>query len=244
MKPPTIRGSAAAWEATNPCPILLPLFGCHLSRPQSIPSGREGGILLHARPNRKPLSASFVSETAPRDKSRQAEFSRRYAASPRSLQERGQGRRPPDSAVRAYLTVIDRNPEAVEKALMNKAWETRGIRHEKPHGQKNAHRYPLRKGQERVDIILTKFQDTGLALPKNLFDICRGAIATADPYDLGWKPENETSLMKIGILRHDDEVVITGKFPNHCVICVPQTQQPHARRTGVDSLKCLHQARR
>src|SRR5271157_5497524 len=51
----------------------------------------------------------------------QAEFSRRYAVSPRSLQEWEQGRRRPESAVRAYLTVIDRNPEAVEKALMNKS---------------------------------------------------------------------------------------------------------------------------
>jgi hypothetical protein len=32
-----------------------------------------------------------------------------------------QGRRRPESAVRAYSTVIDRNPEAVEKALMNKS---------------------------------------------------------------------------------------------------------------------------
>jgi len=105
-------------------------------------------------------------------------------------------------------------------------------------------RAPLRKGQECVDVILTEFQDTGLTLPKNLLDICRGAIAKADPYDLGWKSENETSLVKIGILRHDDEVVFTGKFPNCCVICVPQTKQPHMRRTGVDSLQCSHQARR
>jgi putative transcriptional regulator len=50
----------------------------------------------------------------------QVEFSRRYAFSPRSLQEWEQGRRRPESAVRAYLTVIDRNPEAVEKALTAK----------------------------------------------------------------------------------------------------------------------------
>ena len=42
-------------------------------------------------------------------------------AGPRSLQEWEQGRRRPESAVRAYLTVMDRNPEAVEKALMNKS---------------------------------------------------------------------------------------------------------------------------
>ncbi|MGD1102662.1 MAG: hypothetical protein ABSA59_11395 [Terriglobia bacterium] len=47
--------------------------------------------------------------------------SRRYAVSPRSLQEWEQGRRRPESAVRAYLTVVDGNPEAVEKALMNKS---------------------------------------------------------------------------------------------------------------------------
>jgi putative transcriptional regulator len=50
----------------------------------------------------------------------QAEFSRRYALSPRSLQEWEQGRRRPEGAVRAYLTVIARNPEAVEKALTAK----------------------------------------------------------------------------------------------------------------------------
>lgn len=50
----------------------------------------------------------------------QAEFARRYAVSPRSLQEWEQGRRRPESAVRAYLTVIARNPQAVEKALTGK----------------------------------------------------------------------------------------------------------------------------
>ena len=47
----------------------------------------------------------------------QAEFARRYSISPRSLQEWEQGRRRPEGAVRAYLTVIDRNPRAVEAAL-------------------------------------------------------------------------------------------------------------------------------
>jgi putative transcriptional regulator len=51
----------------------------------------------------------------------QAEFARRYAVSPRSLQEWEQGRRRPESAVRAYLMVIGRNPKAVEKALMNES---------------------------------------------------------------------------------------------------------------------------
>jgi putative transcriptional regulator len=47
----------------------------------------------------------------------QAQFARRFALSPRTLQQWEQGKQAPDSAVRAYLTVIDRNPAAVVDAL-------------------------------------------------------------------------------------------------------------------------------
>jgi len=46
-----------------------------------------------------------------------AEFARRYALDPRALQDWEQGRRRPDRAARAYLTVIARRPDAVEEAL-------------------------------------------------------------------------------------------------------------------------------
>ena len=46
-----------------------------------------------------------------------AEFCRRYALDVRALQDWEQGRRKPDRAARAYLTVIARQPKAVEKAL-------------------------------------------------------------------------------------------------------------------------------
>ena len=47
----------------------------------------------------------------------QSEFAGRYALNPRTVQEWEQGRAEPDLAVRAYLTVIDHNPQAVEEAL-------------------------------------------------------------------------------------------------------------------------------
>jgi putative transcriptional regulator len=47
----------------------------------------------------------------------QAEFAARFHFSLRTLQEWEQGRAFPDAAVRAYLTVIARNHEAVERAL-------------------------------------------------------------------------------------------------------------------------------
>jgi putative transcriptional regulator len=45
------------------------------------------------------------------------EFARRFALDARALQDWEQGRRKPDRAARAYLTVIARRPEAVDEAL-------------------------------------------------------------------------------------------------------------------------------
>ena len=46
-----------------------------------------------------------------------AEFARRFALDPRAVQDWEQGRRRPDRAARAYLTVIARSPQLVEEAL-------------------------------------------------------------------------------------------------------------------------------
>jgi hypothetical protein len=66
----------------------------------------------------KPIANSdyFVGGAArPRTAGRAVGRALRSNVIPRSLQEWEQGRRRPESAVRAYLTVMDRNPEAVEK---------------------------------------------------------------------------------------------------------------------------------
>src|SRR5258707_5375428 len=47
----------------------------------------------------------------------QAEFSRAYGISKRALQEWEQGGRQPDSAARAYLTVIAKEPAVIRRAL-------------------------------------------------------------------------------------------------------------------------------
>ena len=45
------------------------------------------------------------------------QFAERFKFPARTVQEWEQGRRQPDQAARAYLTVIERNPKAVEEAL-------------------------------------------------------------------------------------------------------------------------------
>jgi len=46
-----------------------------------------------------------------------AEFAKRFALDVRAIQDWEQGRRVPDRAARAYLTVIAKRPEAVLEAL-------------------------------------------------------------------------------------------------------------------------------
>lgn len=48
----------------------------------------------------------------------QAAFARRYGFNPARIRDWEQGRSKPDGAVRAYLLVIKREPEAVERALV------------------------------------------------------------------------------------------------------------------------------
>jgi putative transcriptional regulator len=51
----------------------------------------------------------------------QSAFARRYGFSVRTLQDWEMGRSKPPSAARTYLMVIDRCPDAVEKALLGPA---------------------------------------------------------------------------------------------------------------------------
>jgi len=64
-----------------------------------------------------------VDVRAIRAKSRlsQSQFAHRFGFSTRTLQDWELGRSQPPSAARAYLTVIDRFPKTVEKALLGAA---------------------------------------------------------------------------------------------------------------------------
>ena len=62
----------------------------------------------------KPIDVKAIRK---RVKMSQAEFSRAYGISKRALQEWEQGGRQPDSAARAYLTVISKEPVVVRRAL-------------------------------------------------------------------------------------------------------------------------------
>ncbi len=62
----------------------------------------------------KPIDVKAIRR---RVKMSQAEFARAYGISKRALQEWEQGGRQPDSAARAYLTVIAKEPAIVRRAL-------------------------------------------------------------------------------------------------------------------------------
>ena len=62
----------------------------------------------------KPIDVKAIRK---QEKMSQAQFSRTYGISKRALQEWEQGGRQPDSAARAYLTVIAKEPAVVRRAL-------------------------------------------------------------------------------------------------------------------------------
>lgn len=62
----------------------------------------------------KPIDVKAIRKQV---KMSQAEFARAYGISKRALQEWEQGGRQPDSAARAYLTVIAKEPAVVRRAL-------------------------------------------------------------------------------------------------------------------------------
>jgi putative transcriptional regulator len=64
----------------------------------------------------KPIDVKAIRKGV---KMSQSEFSRAYGISKRALQEWEQGGRQPDSAARAYLTVIAKAPAVVREALGN-----------------------------------------------------------------------------------------------------------------------------
>ena len=76
----------------------------------------RGQVTLSARTI---LIPENVDVTAVRRKTSlsQSQFADRFGFSLRTLQEWEQGRSAPDTAVRAYLLVIDRQPKAVDRAL-------------------------------------------------------------------------------------------------------------------------------
>jgi putative transcriptional regulator len=80
----------------------------------SIAEGKSRPAGVHALP--LPLDVDVRAVRAATGLSR-AEFARRYALDPRALQDWEQGRRRPDRAARAYLTVIALRRDAVEEAL-------------------------------------------------------------------------------------------------------------------------------
>ena len=65
----------------------------------------------------KPVDVKAIRKQV---KMSQAEFSKAYGISKRALQEWEQGGRQPDSAARAYLTVIAKEPIVVRRALAGK----------------------------------------------------------------------------------------------------------------------------
>jgi len=89
-------------------------FGEDLIKDMKLVLAHQRGKIELEQVSPKPIDVKAIRK---RVRMSQAEFSRAYGISKRALQEWEQGGRQPDSAARAYLTVIAREPAVVRRVL-------------------------------------------------------------------------------------------------------------------------------
>ena len=89
-------------------------FGADLIAGMKLVAAHQRGEIELEQVWPKPVDVKAIRK---RVKMSQSEFARAYGISKRALQEWEQGGRQPDSAARAYLTVIAREPAVVRRAL-------------------------------------------------------------------------------------------------------------------------------
>jgi putative transcriptional regulator len=92
-------------------------FGTDLIEGMQLVRAHQGGKIELQQVWPKPVDVKAIRK---RVKMSQTEFSRAYGISKRALQEWEQGGRQPDSAARAYLSVIAREPSLVRRPLFSR----------------------------------------------------------------------------------------------------------------------------
>jgi putative transcriptional regulator len=92
------------------------IFGSDLIEGMKLVLAHQRGKIELKQVWPKPIDVKVIRK---RVKMSQTEFSKAYRISKRALQEWEQGGRQPDSAARAYLTVIAKEPGVVRRALAN-----------------------------------------------------------------------------------------------------------------------------
>ena len=89
-------------------------FGADLIEGMKLVLGHQRGTVELEKVWPKPIDVKAIRKLV---KMSHTEFARAYSISKRALQEWEQGGRQPDSAARAYLTVIAKEPAVVRRAL-------------------------------------------------------------------------------------------------------------------------------
>src|SRR5579862_5931130 len=89
-------------------------FGADLIEGMKLVLAHQRGKIKLEQVWPRPIDVKAIRK---RVKMSQAEFARTYGISKRALQEWEQGGRQPDSAARAFLTVIAKEPAVVRRAL-------------------------------------------------------------------------------------------------------------------------------
>jgi putative transcriptional regulator len=110
------KRKAAANPARKRTADARPLGEILIEAMEEVAAHRQGRIALRSRIVHVPARVD-VSAIRKAKRLSQSEFAERYGFDLRTVQDWEQGRRRPERAARILLRVIEREPEAVERAL-------------------------------------------------------------------------------------------------------------------------------
>jgi Sulphur oxidation protein SoxZ len=88
------------------------------------------------------------------------------------------------------------------------------------------------KDQKTRGIIGQQLRHFLRMLSHQLLDCVSSAIAPSEPHNFGWRTGEDTALVEIGVLRHDDEPIGARPVPHSGIVGPIQSDLLNVRRLG------------
>ena len=81
---------------------------------------------------------------------------------------------------------------------------------------------PRPKCQKGFLILFYELLDSLCREPQKILDFASAAVRNAEPDKFWWMPVQNTSILKIRVLRDNCEAIIFSVLPNGRIVCAPQ----------------------
>jgi hypothetical protein len=93
-----------------------------------------------------------------------------------------------------------------------------------------------------VNAVVAEVLNGRPVVSQNFFDLAGGTVAATNPYDLGWKSSQETSLVKVRILRNNRVSMGPGVVPDGLIVSALMANKPHVSGSWIKACQVFDEA--